>query len=166
MALFELTAEFIVAEGIWLDPQDLRDGFERGFLKASGVVDLAAHEVRSRASDPVLMELAALLRDELERVPDVLRAVDGTVGVHDPQKAARKWLYLQLKAAYCARDQLSDPLGVVEAIYADFDYPPSVALFVRYMPLRPGDAAGKGALMARWAAFLNLEHEALARQPH
>jgi hypothetical protein len=52
-------------------------------------------------------------------------------------------------------------LGVVEQIYADFDYPPAVEGLVRYMPLQPGDEPGEAALVERWAAFLHGEHEAL-----
>jgi hypothetical protein len=50
---------------------------------------------------------------------------------------------------------------VVEQIYADFDYPPAVEGFVRYMPLRPGDEPGEAALVERWAAFLRSEGDAL-----
>ena len=97
----------------------------------------------------MLHELAALLRDEVERVPEVLDALDDPERIHDPRESVRKWLYLQLKAAYSKRLQLSDPLRAVEQIYADFDYPPAVAPFVRYMPLRTGEESGEAALMQR-----------------
>lgn len=71
--------------------------------------------------------------------------------------AIRKWLYLQLRAAYLARDELSDPLGVGESSYADFDYPSRVARFVRYMPVQPGDVPGNDAIVARWSTFLDSE---------
>lgn len=163
MPVFELAPEIVLEEGISLNAEDLRYGLEQGFLKPGGVVDLAANEVGRGASDPVLHDLAALLRDEVERVPEVLSALDDPERIHDPRESVRKWLYLQLKAAHQERDRLSDPLGVVERVYADFEYPPSVAPFVRYMPLRPGDEPGEPALMQRWAEFLEREHEALAR---
>ena len=163
MVVFELAPEFVVAQGLPLGAADLRYGFEQGFLKAGAVVDLAVDEVRRGATDPVLDDLASLLRDEVGRVPEVLGALDDPERIHDPRESVRKWLYLQLKAAHCDRDRLSDPLGVVERIYADFEYPPSVAPFVRYMPLSAGDGAGEPALMQRWVEFLEREHEALAR---
>jgi hypothetical protein len=109
--------------------EDLGYGFERGFLKPADVIALATHELRCRT-------------DEL---------LDDPKRVHDPRESARKWLYLELKAAYDERERLDDPLSVVEEIYSDFDYPPTAAPFVRYMPLRPGDDPGVGPLMERWA---------------
>ena len=85
--------------------------------------------------------------------------------MHDPREFARKWLYLQLRAAYYERERLKDPLGVVEQIYADFDYPSTVAPFVRYMPLWPGDEPGVGPLMARWTDYLAREGMALRGRP-
>jgi len=145
--------------------EDLGYGFERGFLKPADVIAFAAHEMGCRADDDVLVALGSLLRDEDGRVPDVLEILDDPERVHDPRESARKWLYLQLKAAYDEREWLSDPLGVVEEIYADYDYPPAVAPFVHYMPLRPGDEPGVGPLMARWADYLAREGVALRGRP-
>jgi hypothetical protein len=161
--VFELPAEFVIGEDVALGAEDLRYGLERGFLKAGTVIDLAVEEVRRGGSDPVMQELAALLRDEVDQVPDVLTALDDPERIHDPRESARKWLYLQLKAAYSDRERLTDPLGVVEQIYSDFEYPPTITAFVRYMPLAPGDVAGADALTQRWHDFLVREHEVLRR---
>lgn len=163
--VFEISAALVLAEDVPMVAEDLGYGFERGFLKPADVVALAADEVGRGADDDVLMALGSLLRDEVGRVPDVLELLDDPERVHDPRESARKWLYLQLKAAYDERERLSDPLGVVEEIYADFDYPPSAAPFVRYMPLRPGDESGVGPLMDRWRDYLAHEGMALRRRP-
>lgn len=164
MVVFELSADVVAEEGLALEAEDLRYGLERGFVSEVGVIDLAANAVERGVADELLRDLASLLRDEVERVPDVLDALDDPERIHDPPESKRKWLYLQLNAAYRDRDRLNEPLGVVEQIYADFDYPPSVAPFVRYMPLRPGDAAGEAALIGRWAEFLECERQALAHR--
>jgi hypothetical protein len=104
-----------------------------------------------------------LLRDDVDRLPEVLARLDSPDHIHDPRESARKWLYLELKAAYERRSDFVDPLGVVEEIYGDFEYPSAIQGFVRYMPLRPGDEHGEAALVERWAAFLREEHEALRR---
>ena len=160
--VFELTAPFLLAEGVPLGAEDLRAGFDRGYIKAREVIDIATDEVAAGSSDPVLLELAVLLADETARVAEVLTMLDDPERIHDPRESARKWLYLELKAAYLNRGRLTDPLGVVEQIYADFDYPPVVEPFVRYMPLRPGDEAGEPALLKRWLHYLTEESRSLA----
>lgn len=160
----EVSAVFVLAEDVPMTAEDLGYGFERGFLKPADVVALATHEVGRGVDDGVLVALGSLLRDEVGRVPEVLELLDDPERVHDPRESARKWLYLQLKAAYDERERLSDPLGVVEEIYADFDYPSAVASFVRYMPLQPGDEPGTGPLTGRWRDYLAREGMALRRR--
>lgn len=160
--VFELAAPFLLAEVVPLGAEDLAYGFERGYVKARDVVALATRDVAEGSSDPVLMELAALLSDETSRVPEVLGVLDDPERIHDPRESVRKWLYLELKAAYVRRGQLSDPLGVVEQIYSDFDYPPILEPFVRYMPLRAGDEPGEDALLKRWEHYLESESRSLA----
>ncbi len=158
---FELGPEFFDREDVPLSVDDLKYGFERGWLRPSTVIDRAVREIERGDDDPVLLEVASLLRDDVDELPDVLAQLDSPDHVHDPRESARKWLYLQLKAAYDRRQDLDDSLGVVEQIYADFDYPPTVEGFVRYMPLPPGDEPGEAALVERWAAFLRGERDAL-----
>ena len=162
---FEVSAAFVLAEEVAMTAEDLGYGFERGFLKPVDVIALAAREVGCGTDDDILVSLGSLLRDQAGRVPDVLEFLDDPERVPDPRESARKWLYLQMKAAFDMREWLNDPFGVIEEIYADFDYPPVVAPFVRYMPLRPGDVSGIGPLMDRWADYLARERVALRRRP-
>lgn len=161
MIAIELTAEFLGRESVPLTAEDLRYGMARGFLKADAVVDIATEAVRRGTKDSVLDKLSVLLRDELDCVPDILSMVDTAERVHSPRGPARKWLYLELAAVYRGRAQFTDPLGVVEQLYAEFDYPPAVARFVRYMPLQPGDQPGEEALMRRWREYLDEERKYL-----
>lgn len=159
--LFELGPDFVDREGIPLSVDDLKYGFERGWLRATTVIDQAVREVKRGSDDSFLLEVASLLRDDVDRLPDLLAQLDSPDHIHDPRESARKGLYLQLKAAYDRRQALRDALGVVEQIYADFEYPPAIEDFVRYMPLRSGDQPGEAALLERWAAFLEREYDAL-----
>lgn len=159
--VFEMGLEFLEREGVRLSVDDLKFGLERGWLRASTVIDWAVREVDGGDDDAVMLEVASLFRGDVDELPGVFAQLDWPDHIHDPRESARKWLYLQLKAAYERRDELRDALGVVEEIYADFDYPPTIEGFVRYMPLRPGDEPGLAALVERWAAFLHDEHDAL-----
>jgi hypothetical protein len=158
---FELGVEFLEREGVRLSADDVKWGFEQGWLRASTVIDWAVREVNDGDDDAFMLEIASLLRADVDELPGVFAQLDSPDHIHDPRESARRWLYLQLKAAYERRHDLSDPLGVVEEIYADFDYPPTIEHFVRYMPLQPGDEPGEAALVERWASFLRDEHDAL-----
>lgn len=125
--ILELDSDFVLAEQIPFVAGDLRYGLEHFFIKDGAVIDIAVGEVRRRTSDPLLHELAALLRDETARIPEIFNELDYPGRFDGPRESARKWLYLQLKAAYMQRMQLRDPLGAVEQIYADFDYPPAIS---------------------------------------
>jgi hypothetical protein len=160
---FELSAAFVIAQDVPMTAEDLGYGLRHGFLKPADVVALALHEVERQGDDEFLIALASLLGDETGRVPEVLNLLDDPERVHDPRESARKWLYLQLKAAYDERDNLRDPLSAVEQIYADFEYPSTVAPFVRYMPLSPGEEPGVGSIMIKWKDYLAREEVALRR---
>ncbi len=141
---------------------DLRYGLDRFFIKERTVIEIAVAEISRGSSDSLLYELAVLLQVEVDRIPEIFKGLDFPGRFDDPRDSARKWLYLQLKAAYLQRAQLKDPLGAVEEIYADFDYPPEIARLVRYMPVsRPSEAVGVGGLLQNWARFLDEEHRAL-----
>ena len=160
-AVFELGLEFLRSEDLALSLPDLRYGLTRGYLKPHVAIELALDEVRRGSQDPLLNEVAGLFSDEADRVSDVLETSVSVPG--EDESASRKWLYLQLKAAYIERSALRDPLAVAEELYSDFDYPGEVGRFIRYMPLQPGDEPGDAALLRRWSDFLEREHAALAR---
>jgi hypothetical protein len=150
---FEIPAAFVLAEDVPMTAEDLGYGFERGFLKAADVVALATHEVGRGIDDDVLVALGSLLRDEVGRVPEVLELLDDPERVHDPRESVCKWLYLQLKAAYDERGRLSDLLGVAEEIYADVDYPPAVASFIRRLSRRSCATCRCGQAMSQALAL-------------
>jgi hypothetical protein len=64
--------------------------------------------------------------------------------------------------AYENREENPDPLGAVEVIYADFDYPSTIESFVRYLPPSDGYNPSQFSpeqnhkrLMAKWSEFLS-----------
>lgn len=117
-------------------------------------VILAGDAVSNGGADPTLLNVAQIDRDDIASVREALRATDPEEADLFPPQSVRKWTFLQLKAAYEMRDRLRDPLGVVEEIYAAFDYPVAVATFVRYMPAPPGAQTGEDALYDRWSRYL------------
>lgn len=159
----ELDHDYLTACGLPFDGDDLRLGLSLGLISPPTAVALARDAVGLGATDPSVTEVAALQPEDVAGVRVALRAVDPEDAELYPPSSVRLWAFLELKAAYELRDRLADPLAVVEQIYADFDYPPAVAAFVRYMPPAPDAPTGEGALLERWAQFLADEATELAR---
>ena len=160
----ELDDDFIRATDLALDAEDLRLGLSLGLISPPTAVLLAADAVASGSTDPTLLDVAQMDRNDLVSVRETLRATDPDEADLFPPQSVRKWTYLQLKAAYEMRERLRDPLGVVEEIYANFDYPAPVAAFVRYMPPPPGAPVGEEALYDRWSRYLADEAAKLTQQ--
>jgi hypothetical protein len=160
---FEVNPEFLRREDIPLSPDVVQYGYERGWLHPATVLDWARREAERDPDNLALVRLASVHHDDLLDLEDALAHVQVAPGAGSAADPLRTWLYLQLKAAFDSRQDLGDPLGVVEQIYADFDYPAALESFIRYMPLRPGDVPGDAAMIERWAAFLQQERDALRR---
>ncbi|MDR1077553.1 MAG: DUF2247 family protein [Propionibacteriaceae bacterium] len=164
--MLELTADLVRAEGVALDRADLLYGWEHGVIGPEAVIELASDEIGRGCDDDLVMALGCLLADDADRVREIL----GPPGVESSEElsggstdasAARKWLYLEMRALYLARDRAADPLSEVEDLYCDFGHPDSIAGLVRWMPLRPGEQPGEDAIMRRWQSFLESEHDIL-----
>ncbi len=71
---------------------------------------------------------------------------------------SKKWMYFLLLWIYENRSIYEDPLQLVEDIYAEFDYPPCIENFVRYMPLNGPDLGSleknTARLYDRWRSYL------------
>ncbi len=153
----ELDTRFLRDIGLELDREDLRLGVSLGLVSPTVAIETAIVATRQGNTDPTLAELAQLDRDDVAGVRELLRTSEPDDAELFPPSSVRKWTYLQLKAAFELRDRLTDPLGVVEQIYADFDYPAAVAPFVRYMPPPAGAAIGESAIYDRWSQYLASE---------
>jgi hypothetical protein len=157
----ELDRVFLRRSNVPLDLEDLRLGLSLGLISPPTTVALAAEALNHGSPDPVILELALLDGTAVADIRCLLHATDPEDADLNPAQSARKWAYLELKAAYEIRDRLRDPLGAVEQIYADFDYPPAVASFVRYMPPPPDADSSEAALYERWRQYLAAEAAAL-----
>ena len=153
----ELDRDFIRRAGLTMDAEDLRLGLSLGLVPPPAAVDIARDAVAEGSVDPTLLDLAQIHRNDLASVRAALRAKDPDAADLFPPSSVRKWTYLELKAAFEMRKHLSAPLGIVEQIYAAFEYPEAVAPFVRYMPPPPGEPVGEEALYERWSKYLAKE---------
>jgi hypothetical protein len=83
-------------------------------------------------------------------------------GELDSESIKMKWLVATLSDLYERRNEVADPLGEVEGIYSDFDYPECIEGFVRYMPTSDGYDASKFSrneneqrLFLTWSEFIS-----------
>lgn len=152
-----------VRDRLGLTWADVAWGSQRGWLDAAGVVEYAVAQLAGDDdASPALVELAGLTRSEFAKMPFLLEKVVGEAGPETNPDSESKWLYLVLAWIYDRRAELSDPLGVVEQLYADFGYPAELRGFVRYMP--PEDhyepkahthAENIARLFSKWEEYLD-----------
>jgi hypothetical protein len=156
MITSKIPYEFI-AKHTCLNWAEVKFGLERQYITASVAIQIATNrlcEEKSASSDEVY--LAGLSEnDHIAEIIDRLASNE----TEDNKVIHEKWLYLILAWLYKIRDSIKDPLAFVEEIYSDFDYPETVAKFVRYMPMSGPDLGSKEKNEARlfdyWKNYLN-----------
>jgi len=149
---FTIPAEFVTAR-VSLTPGELVYGFRHGWLGDRAVVEvaLAAYEA-GRDLPSAEEELALLLSDSLERVPELVEDLARS-SAEEPDPGG-VWLYLALAWLYEHRSEHLESLEVIEMLYADFGYPEEIEGLVRFMPPPPGAETGHRAIEQRWEDFL------------
>ena len=87
------------SERVELGPQDLAEGLRRGVVTPQTVVQVATTACDEGSSDPVRLELACLLHDEMGSVPRRLARqwLKTLEPVGDNDSTSRKWVYLEMK---------------------------------------------------------------------
>ena len=146
-----------VSRRVALSWQDVRFGLQEQLLDPGAAIELAVDQLANLDTAPVsLTKLAGMARsDGLAEVVGELAAKEPVVPDNVIQE---KWLYILLSWVYEHKNDVEDPLHLVEQIYADFGYPPQVAAFVRYMPMEGPDLGSREGnerrLIDRWKEYL------------
>jgi hypothetical protein len=153
-----IKASFLNEHAIRLTWAQLLWGLDKAFISAKEISIYALQIVeKSDVNDPDVILLAGLTKDELFKVRELLEKISIAEGYQDTNETEKKWLYIILLWLYENRDKLDDPLGKVEIVYADFNYPISMSSFVRYMPSEveiQSSEMGESFLFQQWKQFL------------
>lgn len=165
MSLMPIPFLFIKEHAL-LSWRDALWGYEHHMIGWSGIVDLAKHRLCS-LSDFREIELSCLGKSETYKVGELLRDLAASEPANSGLMSEKKWLFLMLAWIFDNRTRTDDPLGEVENIYADFDYPSEVENFVRYMPVIDGydpsqhsSEENENRLFENWKKYLNAtQHE-------
>lgn len=148
----QLPAGFVVERALPTGAE-LAYGFREGWLSREDVVEVAL--AKYKAEVPLLPaeeELALLLSDDLDQVEELVAALE--FSDEPAELRARLWLFLALAWLLDHRSEYDDPLGVIEQLYADFDYPEEIRSLVRFMPPGPGDLPGVEGIAGRWRGYV------------
>lgn len=103
------------------------------------------------------------LGTDFDRISDIQALIDRFADCtqESVQEVRLTWMRLILAWVYHNCDKFEDPLGVVETIYADFDYPKEIYSLVRYNPpldcYRPQDHSREeniAHLMDLWRRYI------------
>ncbi len=148
---FVLPALFVI-DRVLPTGAELAWGYSHGWVSPETAVAIALAKFEAGVYQPAPEEeIALLLSDDLDRVPDLLSDLEF---VDEPaERRARVWLFLALAYVFEHRREYADPLGAVESLYGMFDYPAEIQGLVRYMPTAAG-STGVDALMHNWEAWI------------
>ena len=128
----------LIRDRVSLTWREILWGYERQLVGWSSLVALALDKAAAGSNDPKEIELAGLQKDESWRAGDLLRILAKAEAPNPENLILRKWLFLVLLRLFENRSQFADPLGEVESVYADFEYPEEMTSFVRFMPPTDG----------------------------
>lgn len=139
---------------------DIEWGCQNEIIEWKDAVEFALQQIDDTI-DLTVMELALI---DPKHTFDIMALVK-TIADKSPffeSSSKRRWLYVALSWIYEGRAEFSDPLGIVEELYADFDYPSDLEPIVRYMPQKDGYDArnftfeqNEQRLFEKWKKIIN-----------
>jgi len=151
-----------VSKKVKLFWKDILFGIEKKYLPQDAAIEHAIVQISDNEEYPQeLMDLACLNKNE-SVYPFLYKLAEQDSAQND-EIIKEKWLYLLLKWVYENKDKYSQALSIVEYLYADFDYPEIIAVFVRYMPSDEPDLGSlelnEGRLYNKWKTYLDIQKE-------
>ncbi|WP_434559246.1 DUF2247 family protein [Pseudomonas sp. Z4-20] len=153
MTRLMLDGHYIFKKTPWLKWSELLYGLERGYVDEGGVIDYVCDALTIDAPNEAL-EIASLEPQEQYSVRNILKTLKDQDSREDLD-LAEPWLFLLLSFVFENKSKYTDPLGVAEELYAEFDYPEEVAPIIRYMPLADGAEGCEELLFNNWKNILS-----------
>jgi len=157
MITAKIPYEFI-SQRVELGWNDIKFGLDHQWITPKVAIEKATEGVcRSESASKDELELAS--RAESDPVADLVSCLAKAETGPADEDLKGKWLYLVLAWLFEARQSLVDPLGMVEQVYSEFEYPREVTPFVRYMPMEGPDLRNREQNEARmfdkWKTYLD-----------
>ncbi|MEN5095206.1 DUF2247 family protein [Pseudomonas protegens] len=147
--------------------RDVLWGYQRKLIGWEFVVEIADFYVSNGSVNSLEVDLICFGKLDIQEIESTLYSLaeheDESLGL----ESQKKWLFIALKWLFENKDNVADPLGVVELIYEDFDFPFEIESFVRYMPPQDGYKPGEHSsqqnierLFCNWQSYLEGAAEA------
>lgn len=130
----------------------VRRGLEIHAITLEDVLRFA--EQRAKLGDPCAVQVAESARTDWTGLIELLAGQRSAL-------SDRYWLFVSLAWVWANEPGVEAAFGLVEQLYAAFDYPTEVESFVPYMPMRGPDlgsvAANRERMRSRWRDYLEGE---------
>lgn len=147
---------------VQLNWKDILWGYNNQLLGWKDIVNFANTIIINGSNNQDIFELSMINHSNLFELDHLLNKITGSLDNYDNSK----WLYILLSQLFNEKDSVMDPLGEVERIYADFDYPEEIASFVKYMPslddydpIKHTDEENRERLYSKWKQYLINKHK-------
>lgn len=158
MNLYPIPADFI-NEKVTLSWCDIKWGYENNLITCELPIKKAENIVLTEIYTKAELELSFLIPSESDDIVPFLNELCSET--NEDSMIREKWLYILLSWLWINRESFEDPLDEVESIYTDFDYPPEIESFIKYIPPTDGYdpslysyAENINRLMKNWEKYL------------
>lgn len=141
--------------------KDIIWAVERGIFGWKDVRDFAVAKLDGKSPTfDIENEISMLGKNEASEIMSLAR--DAASIECDCGSVPDRWRFLLLKWIYENRDSFAHPLGVVEELYAEFDYPQEMEPFISFLP--PGGGwdptkhsrgENENRLLENWRVYLD-----------
>lgn len=169
MNLYPIPFDFI-DESTHLSWCDVKWGYENNLITSDVPIKKAEKSLLTGVYSNPELELSFVIRGEVNQVTPFLKQLCSGFEQKDELLIKKKWLFIVLNWLWNNRNNFEDPLAEVEMIYADFDYPPEIEGFIKYMPPSDGYDPSKHSqieninhLMDKWKSYLEKESTVFKR---
>ena len=116
-----------------LNWNDIFLAFVNGYISIIDVIDFSVDMIEKSQTNEIIVDLACLHPDEISSEFLINNYLNKMIDKSKSAESKDKLLYIVLSFIFEKRELFDDPLRAVEVIYADFDYPPIIKNFVRFM---------------------------------
>ncbi|GKX30779.1 hypothetical protein SH1V18_32590 [Vallitalea longa] len=156
-----------IAKKIEITWYDIKYAIERNLISPVVAIERAIAELSEKDEcSQEIIDLACLRPEE-----PIKQHLDKVINFnisYDDDIVIDKWLYLILDWLFYNKDEFEDPLGLVEQIYADFDYPQQISGFVRYMPSDEPDCGSlelnEKRMYDKWEKYLTKQKKKFCKK--